>query len=166
MKQKILLLGVYASLSFFGYSQKNTSEIPFQNDAEKALWIENHPEEYRNQGGIISDPEFNSAEEKAKWLLSQKEEIKSETKPIEIEVIPEFSSQEEKDEYFQALKERREIDVIESDLDPTFPVFQSTGDSEKDNARYMAAKDEWIKNNPEKYNQLQNLKEEEKPTVE
>ena len=38
--------------------------------------------------------------------------------------------------------------------DPTFPVFVNTGNPEADNESYMIAKEEWIKNNPEKYEQL------------
>lgn len=36
-----------------------------------------------------------------------------------------------------------------------FPVFVNTGNPEADRARYDAQKQEWIRNNPEKYRQMQ-----------
>jgi hypothetical protein len=104
-------------------------------------------------------PTFSTGEEKEAWIKANPHLYKAAGGEL---IIPEFKTKEEKEKFFGITpQEEQEKEV--SDIDPTFPVYVRTGDPVLDNQRYMEAKDEWIRNNPEKYENLQNPKEEAKP---
>ncbi len=59
----------------------------------------------------------------------------------------------EKIEYLKNLDEYRRINDVPED----FPKFEDTGHPKADLDRYYRAKQEWIKNNPEKFEKIKHL---------
>jgi|GEM_PF-1719110 hypothetical protein len=162
MKKTTMLLGVFLlSIPVF-YGQ----EVPkFSSEAEKAAWIQTHPKEYEQISGTsVEAPQFTTEKEKEAWIKENPGAYLNQGGTADR--MPEFKTQEEKDAYLLKIKEATGIREFNSSNDDSFPRFESTGNEELDNARYLQAKEEWVRNNPEKYAAMQNLKEEAKPVNE
>ncbi|HET6991760.1 MAG TPA: hypothetical protein VFJ43_10570 [Bacteroidia bacterium] len=80
--------------------------------------------------------------------------------------IPQFNSAQEKEAWIKAhpAEYQRMLNASaanaqtpapgQATVDPTFPQYVNTGNKEKDDADYKAAKEAWIKANPAKYAQM------------
>jgi hypothetical protein len=110
-------------------AQQNNTDggVPkFSTEAEKQQWINSHPEEYQNAGGVsIQDstalkntpPEFKSSEEKQDWVRRNTSVTASDSAVVKTETV--------------------------NASDPTFPVLIHTGNPEKDLADYEMRKNKW-----------------------
>ena len=64
----------------------------------------------------------------------------------------EFSSKTEKQDFIKQADPVKERTILP--YDATFPKYINTGDKKADASNYAALKDEWVKNNSEKYEKM------------
>jgi hypothetical protein len=79
----------------------------------------------------------------------EKEKVKSAVSPP---VKREFKSKTEKPAYESQPTRIEETTIISSD--PSFPKYVNTGNKKTDASTYSRKKEEWIENNPEKYEKM------------
>ena len=102
----------------------NDVNVQTQKDQQKKELIQSNPQAYEAQGGNVKEPKFNTKAEKDTY----DQQMNAQNEPIKARVV--------------------------MPSDPTFPKYIITGDESLDASNYMMAKDEWIRNNQSKYDQM------------
>ncbi|MBN4051442.1 hypothetical protein JYU16_01360 [bacterium AH-315-M05] len=172
MKSSISTIASALILIYWGISSGFAQSIPeFNSDAEKQMWIKNHPAEYQ----LLLDqskaniPEKQPAQTKTtvkSSTISADDDIKALKEEIDANKNnPDYDKGLASKKLQQATRiqpqsiENKQVEPSKTQrsavIDPTFPVFVNTGNPEADNENYRIAKEEWISNYPEKYKQLQ-----------
>lgn len=153
--KNLLIMGVPVIM----ITAANAQTIPgFKSDAEKKTWIKNHPAEYQlllkqsKANTPVAMPVQNNANFNS-TTQSADEEIKALKDEIESNKYnPNYDME-------LALKKLEAVPKIQKGYHrkPSYPAFINSGNLETEED-YRIAKEKWIKNNPEKYNKLQQPK--------
>lgn len=159
MKKKTMLAGVFLTVGLFSFGQEKKSIPTFSSDVEKASWIKANPQDYERLSGekvTNSSTSGMTAEEKTAWIKANPEV---------------YRAQGGNPEAVETSEELRVKEIVINPNDPTFPKFIMTGNPEQDakdfevkkkawydaqEIKHASEKSEWIKNNQEEYNKLNN----------
>lgn len=130
--------------------RKNPNEFP--ESPRVKLDIEDFPE-YKSTGNKVEDDEKYRSE-KDKWINEHPEEYEKLSKEMK----------KSNDDKIRIEKLNGKQEPIKAD---GFPQYKNTGQKNIDNNNYTIEKDEWIKNNPQKYQRmLQEMQENTEEKIE